>query len=45
MHFSKAAVEVASGVGDLVNGVTATVRPTADDSDGDSGGPQKIEIE
>lgn len=45
VHFSKAAVEIASGVGDLVSGVAATVRPTADDSERDANGPQKIEIE
>jgi hypothetical protein len=45
MHFSKAAIEVASGVVDLVNGITSTVRPpnSADDSGED--GPQRIEIE
>lgn len=45
VHFSKAAVEIASGVGDLVVGVASTVRPTADDEDGDANGPQKIDIE
>jgi uncharacterized membrane protein YhiD involved in acid resistance len=45
VHFSKAAIEVASGVGDLVMGIAGTVRPAADDTDGDADGPQKIDIE
>jgi len=45
VHFSKAAVEVASGIGDLVIGIAGTVRPAADDADGADDGPQKIDIE
>ena len=45
LHFSKAAIEVVSGVADLVTGVTQTVR-RGDDVDGTGAdGPQKIEIE
>ncbi len=44
LHFSKAALEIVSGVGDLVSGIARTVRPEGDD-DGASDGPQKIEIE
>jgi hypothetical protein len=45
VHFSKAAIEIASGVGDLVMGISGTVRPAADNADGDADGPQKIDIE
>jgi hypothetical protein len=45
MHFSKAAFEVVSGVGDLVTGVTRKVRPGSDGDDPAPDGPQKIEIE
>lgn len=45
LHFSKAALEVASGVGDLVTGITRTVRPQGDGDDAERDGPQKIEIE
>jgi hypothetical protein len=45
LHFSRAAIEVASGVGDLVTGITATVRPNSGDGEDTTDGPQKIEIE
>lgn len=45
MHFSKAAFEVVSGVADLVNGITSTVRPSTGEDDSGEDGPQKIEIE
>ena len=45
IHFSKAALEVVSGVGDLVTGVTHTVRPPGGDDDPDADGPQRIEIQ
>jgi hypothetical protein len=45
LHFSKAAIEIVSGVGDLVTGVTLTVRPDDSENDSDTDGPQKIEIE
>jgi hypothetical protein len=45
MHFSKAAIEVVSGVADLVNGITSTVRPSRSDDDSGEDGPQRIEIE
>jgi hypothetical protein len=45
LHFSKAAIEIFSGVGDLVTGVTLTVRPNDSEKDSDTDGPQKIEIE
>ncbi len=45
LHFSRAAIEVVSGVADLVNGVTQTIKRD-DESDGaGADGPQKIEIE
>lgn len=45
LHFSKAAVEIVSGVGDLVTGIARTVRPDTGDDDNAADGPQKIEIE
>lgn len=45
LHFSKAAIEVASGVRDIVDGVSETVRPGNGDDEPESGGPQKIDIE
>ncbi|MEN8040332.1 MAG: hypothetical protein ABFR95_02410 [Actinomycetota bacterium] len=45
IHFSKAALEIASGVGVLVVGVARTVRPTDEPTESEDGGPQKIEIE
>ena len=45
LHFSRAAIEVVSGVGDLVNGITRKVRPDSGTDDSASDGPQKIEIE
>lgn len=45
LHFSKAAVEVVSGVGDLVTGITRTLRPDGGEDDSSPDGPQKIEIE
>lgn len=44
-HFSKAAFEVASGVGELLTGVTRTVRPGDGADEPESDGPQKIDIE
>jgi hypothetical protein len=44
LHFSKAAIEVVSGVADLANGVVKTVRRDGDDGPR-TDGPQKIEIE
>lgn len=45
MHFSKAAFEVVSGVADLVNGITSTVRPADSGDDSGEDRPQRIEIE
>ncbi|GMQ93099.1 MAG: hypothetical protein BMS9Abin12_0576 [Acidimicrobiia bacterium] len=45
IHFSKAAFEVASGVGELVTGVTRTVRQSDGTDEPESNGPQKIDIE
>ncbi len=45
VHFSKAAVEVASGLGDVAQGVARTIRPESDDDGSVSNGPQKIDIE
>jgi hypothetical protein len=45
LHFSKAAIEVVSGVADLVGGITSTVRPTNSTDDSGEDGPQRIEIE
>ena len=45
MHFSKAAFEVVSGVADLVNGITSTVRPADGGDDSGEDRPQRIEIE
>jgi hypothetical protein len=45
IHFSKAAIEVASGVGDLVTGVTRTIRPDDSNDESDADGPQRIEVE
>ena len=45
MHFSKAAIEVVSGMADLVNGITSTVRPSGSEDDSGEDGPQRIEIE
>ena len=45
LHFSKAAIEVVSGVADLVGGITSTVRPTNSPDDSGEDGPQRIEIE
>jgi len=44
IHFSKAAFEVASGLGDLISGVVATVRPPGDEDDGDND-VERIDIE
>lgn len=44
VHFAKAALEVAAGVGALFTGVTRTVSsPSADDEA--SKGPQKVELD
>jgi hypothetical protein len=45
IHFSKAAIEVVSGVGDLVAGVARKIRPESGEDDPGPGGPQRIEIE
>jgi hypothetical protein len=45
LHFSRAAVEVASGVGDLVTGIVHKVRPDGGDDDSAADGPQKIDVE
>jgi len=45
VHFSKAALEVASGVGDLVTGVSRTIRPDDSNDESAADGPQKIDIE
>lgn len=45
LHFSKAALEVASGIGDLVAGITQTVRPQGKGDDTAPDGPQKIDVE
>jgi hypothetical protein len=45
LHFSKAAIEVVSGVSDLVTGVTQTVKRGGEDDGPGADGPQKIEIE
>jgi len=45
VHFSKAALELASGVGDLVTGITRTIRPDDPGDDPDADGPQKIDVE
>ena len=45
LHFSKAAIEVVSGVADLVTGVTETVKRGGEDDGAGSDGPQRIEIE
>ena len=45
VHFSKAALEFASGVGDLVTGVTRTIRRDDPSDDPDADGPQKIDVE
>lgn len=44
IHFVKAAMEVASGVGALVAGVSRTVRPEDPDRD-DEAGPQHVTVE
>lgn len=44
VHFVKAAIEVASGLGALVAGVSRTVRPDHVDTD-DDGGPQHVTVE
>lgn len=44
IHFGKAALEVATGVGALLVGVVATVKPD-NDNDDDGSGPQTIEVE
>jgi hypothetical protein len=45
IHFSKAALEVASGIGDLVAGVTETIKSDDSDDEPPADGPQKIDIE
>ncbi len=45
IHFSKAALEVASGIGDLVTGITETIRSDDSNDEAAAGGPQKIDIE
>ncbi len=45
LHFSKAAIEVVSGIADLVTGVTQTVKRGGDDDASGVDGPQKIDIE
>jgi len=45
VHFSKAALEVASGVGDLAIGVARTIRPDDSNDESAADGPQKIDIE
>jgi len=45
LHFSKAGVEVVSGVADLVAGITSTVWPGNGDDDSGADGPQRIDIE
>jgi hypothetical protein len=45
LHFSKAAVEVASGVSDLVQGIVHTVRPDGGNDGSSADGPQRIDIE
>jgi len=44
IHFGKAAIEVATGVGALFVGVASTVKPDSDDDD-DASGTQTIEVE
>jgi hypothetical protein len=44
VHFGKAAMEVATGIGALLVGITETVKP-ASDNDEDASGPQTIEVE
>jgi hypothetical protein len=44
VHFGKAALEVATGVGALFVGVVTTVKPD-NDSDDDVSGTQTIEVE
>ncbi|MDK1018055.1 MAG: hypothetical protein QGD89_01440 [Actinomycetota bacterium] len=44
VHFSKAAIEVASGVGSLVTGITRTMR-SDDERDDVEDGRQRIEVE
>jgi hypothetical protein len=44
IHFGKAALEVATGIGALLVGITETVKPPSDDDDGTSGS-QTIEVE
>jgi hypothetical protein len=45
IHFSKAALEVASGIGDLVTGVTKTIQSDGSNDEPSADGPQKIDIE
>jgi hypothetical protein len=45
IHFSKAALEVASGIGDLVTGITETIRSDDSNDEAAADGPQKIDIE
>ncbi len=45
IHFSKALLEVASGIGDLVTGVTETVRSDDSNDEPPADGPHKIDIE
>ena len=45
LHFSKAALEVASGVGDIVAGITGTLRPHGEGDDAGVDGPHKIDVE
>ena len=44
IHFGKAALEVATGIGALLVGIVATVKPDGD-SDDDTSGTQTIEVE
>jgi hypothetical protein len=44
VHFGKAALEVATGVGALFVGIATTVKPDSDDDD-DAHGTQTIEVE
>ncbi len=45
IHFSKATLELAAGIGDLVSGVVRTVRPTDDEDGKENPGPHRIDIE
>jgi hypothetical protein len=43
IHFGKAALEVASGIGALLVGITQTVKPS--ESPDEDSGPQTVEVE